>query len=145
MGVFRIMPQMPVQSYKTYQIFAPPSHWRAATCAEVDCPHWLHGWRVRVEGLPPDMLQTATHSGRRYAEQHVAEGETWLVFEAGQRCFKASTHRVPVRSPLFLTRPGDWRGNPEGQAAVYRHTRPEFWFEDFGEHQDRLADQIEKG
>jgi len=144
---FRLEPAMPVQDYKTYQILSPLStHWRLASCEEVDCEHYRSGWRVRVEGLPPEMVHTAKSSGRKYVEQHVADGETWLVFEAGQPCFKASQHRVPVGRPsLFLTRPGDWRGNPEGRGAVYRHTRPEFWFEDFAGHQDRIATQIEKG
>jgi hypothetical protein len=141
-----IMPQMEPQAYKTYQVVNPPAtHFVKATCEEVDCPHWLNGWRVRVEGLPPEMVHTATHSGRRYAEQHVADGETWLVFEAGQPCFKASQHMRRLDRPsLFFVKDGDFRGNPYG-TRPYRHTRPEWWVEDFAGHQQALADRIQEG
>lgn len=145
MVLTRFEPAGPVQAYKTYAIRAPlETHWRPASCAEVDCPHYLHGWRVRVEGLPDELLHAAKTSGRRYSELDVAEGESWLIFEAGQACFQASQHQAPVGRPeLYLVRGGDWRGNPTGE--VRQHARPEFWLEDFGEHQQRLAEQIEKG
>lgn len=141
----RIQPQGRVQDYKTYQIVSPLStHWRVATCAEVDCPHYLNGWRVRVEGLPADMLHTARTSGRKFAELHVSENENWLVFEAGQPCFRAQLHRKLLdKQEIFVVRDGDWRGNPTGN--VRRHTRPEHWVEDFDEHQDRLARQAQQG
>ncbi len=138
-------PALPVQAMKTYSISAPQrTHWRPATCAEVDCPNHLHGWRVRVEGLPPELLHTAKTSGRRYEVLDVTEGETWLVFEPGQVCFQASQHKLPTGRPeLYVVRGGDWRGNPTGERRI--HTRPELWVEDFGEHQQRLAEQIERG
>ena len=136
----RIAPKMPAAAYKTYSIAAPLStHYRPATCSEVDCPRYLNGWRVRVEGLPPELLHAAKTSGRRYRELHVVEGETWLVFEAGQACFLAGEHRKRLDRPeLYVVRDGDWRGNPRGTQAR-RHARPEHWVEDFAEHQDRLA------
>lgn len=141
----RITPEGRVQDYRTFQIMAPAStHRRPATCAEVNCPHYVGGWRVRVEGLPPDMLHAARTSGRKYTELHVAEGESWLVFEAGQTCFKASQHSVPLdRQEIFIARDGDWRGNPTGN--VRKHTRPEFWLEDMQENQGRLADLRQQG
>lgn len=141
----RITPEGRVQDYRTFQIMAPAStHRRPATCAEVNCPHYMGGWRVRVEGLPPDMLHAARTSGRKYTELHVAEGESWLVFEAGQTCFKASQHSVPLdRQEIFIARDGDWRGNPTGN--VRKHTRPEFWLEDMQENQGRLADLRQQG
>jgi hypothetical protein len=151
----RIQPQMGAEAYKTYSIAAPAStHFRKATCAETNCPDYLNGWRVRVEGLPPEMLHTAKTArfqvnGRwvpyRYAEVPVAEGETWLHFEAGQPCFRAGEHRMRIDKPeLFLVRDGDWRGNPRGTKARM-HQRPESWVEDFGEHQQNIADEIAKG
>ncbi|MFJ4624225.1 hypothetical protein [Streptomyces sp. NPDC088812] len=143
---FRWEPKMAPDAYKTYAIVSPlTSHFRPATCAEVDCPHYLHGWRVRVESLTPDLLHAARNSGRRYTEQPVAAGETWLVFEAGQACFKAREHRTRMdRAPLYVVRDGDHRGNPRGTRARL-HQRPENWVEDFAEHQQKLADEIEKG
>ena len=136
----RIDPKMPASAYKTYSIAAPvATHWRKATCQEVDCPRYLNGWQVRVEGLPPELLHAAKTSGRRYREMPVQEGETWLVFEAGQPCFQAGEHRMRVDRPeLYIVRDGDWRGNPRGTQAR-QHARPEHWVEDFAEHQDRLA------
>ncbi|BCM70857.1 hypothetical protein EASAB2608_06191 [Streptomyces sp. EAS-AB2608] len=137
---------MGAESYKTYAMVSPlSSHFRPATCAEVDCPHYLNGWRVRVEGLTPQDIHAAKTSGRRWIEQRVADGETWLVFEAGQPCFKASQHRTRVdRPPLYIVRDGDHRGNPRGTKARL-HQRAADWQEDFAEHQQKLADEIAKG
>lgn len=142
----RIQPLMDAAAYKTYEVVSPLStHFRQATCAEVDCPHYLNGWRVRVEALTPDLLHAARSSGRKHVEQSVTEGETWLVFEAGQPCFKANQHRTLVgRPPLYVVRDGDWRGNPRGTKARL-HQRSDNWVEDFAEHQQKLADEIEKG
>lgn len=147
--VNRIEPKMPASAYKTYSIAAPvATHWRKASCAEVDCPRYLNGWRVHVEQLTPELLHTAKTArhpvnGRwvpyRYTEVRVTEGQTYLVFEAGQPCFAAAEHRKRVERPeLYVVRDGDWRGNPRGTEAR-RHERPEHWVEDFAEHQDRLA------
>lgn len=141
----RLQPVGRVYDYRTFQITSPLStHWRKATCVEVACPQYERGWRVRVEGLPPEMLHTAKTSGRKFTELHVAEGENWLVFEAGQSCFRASEHRKLLdRQEIFIARDGDWRGNPTG--TVRKHTKPEFWLEDMSENQDRLARLHQQG
>ena len=107
--VFRIEPALPAHAMKTYQIYSPIStHYRPATCAEVQCAAYEHGWRTRVEGLDPQLLHTARTSGRKYVEVRAAEGETWLVFEAGQSCFRVSTHRISLDRPEhYLVRGGD--------------------------------------
>jgi hypothetical protein len=145
-NVFRIEPAMPPQAYKTYAMVSPlGTHTRQATCEEVGCDQYRQGWRVRVETLTPDLLHAARNSGRKYTEQHIAEGETYLVFEPGQACFKAATHRAPIgRPPLYVVRDGDHRGNPRGTKARL-HQRAENWVEDFAEHQQALADEIKKG
>ncbi|MFE2073725.1 hypothetical protein [Streptomyces misionensis] len=144
--VFRIEPQMGPEAYKTYAIVSPIStHMRRATCEEVGCEHYINGWRVRVENLTPQMLHDARNSGRKYTEQQIAEGETWLIYPAGQPCFKAAEHRAPIgRPPLYLVRDGDHRGNPRGTKARL-HQRAADWVEDFAEHQQGLADEIRKG
>jgi hypothetical protein len=141
----RIQPQGQVQDYKTYQIVSPLStHWRPATCAEVDCMNYLKGWRLRVEGLPPEMVHTAKTCGRKFTELHVSATENWLVFEAGQPCFRAQQHhKLLDKQEIYVVRDGDFRGNPTG--AVRKHTSPEFWREDFAEHQEKLARQIQQG
>lgn len=144
--VFRIDPRMPPAAYKSYRIVAPrQTHFRPATCAEVDCPPYLNGWRVRVEGLDPQMLHDAKTSGRRFTELHVAQGETWLVFEAGQPCFQAGEHKTRLDRPeFFVVQDGDHRGNPRGTQAR-RHTNAADWVNDFAEHQAALSDEQQKG
>lgn len=145
-GLFRLEPLMGPDAYKTYAVVSPIStHFRPGTCAEVDCPHYLNGWRVRLENLTPDLVHTAKTSGRKYVEQPIAEGETWLVFQAGQPCFRASEHQVRLdRPPLFLVRDGDHRGNPRG-TKTRQHLNPGNWVEDFATHQQAIKDEIEKG
>lgn len=141
----RIQPQGRVQDYKTYQILSPLStHWRPATCADIDCPDYLGGWRVRVEGLPPEMLHTAKTTGRKFTELHISENENWLVYEAGQPCFRAPFHKKLLdKQEIFVARDGDFRGNPTGN--VRKHTRAEFWIEDMQENQQRLERLRERG
>ncbi|MFI1728182.1 hypothetical protein ACH40E_02865 [Streptomyces acidicola] len=143
----RPAPMMDPQYYKTYSVVSPlTTHFRRATCEEIGCPNYLNGWRVRVEGLPPDLLHTARTSGRKYVEQRVAEGETWLVFESGQRCFRASDHRTRIsdRPPLYVVGDGDHRGNPRGTKPRVHHN-PGNWLDDFATHQQAIADEIKKG
>jgi len=139
-------PLMPAGAYKTYAVVQPlRTHWRPATCAEVDCPHYLNGWRTRVENLTPDLLHAAKTSGRRYTVQQIAEGESYLVFQPGQPCFATARHRTQVgRPPLYVVRDGDWRGNPRGTKDRV-HLTPDNWLEDFAGHQQKIADEIEKG
>jgi hypothetical protein len=144
--VFRLEPAMPAAAYKTYRIVAPvATHFRPATCAEVNCPAYVKGWKVHVEELPPHLLHAAKTSGRRYREMHVAEGETYLVFEPGQSCFRSGEHRTRIDRPeLFVVQGGDHRGTPRGTEAR-RHARAADWVDDFAEHQSRLSDEQQKG
>jgi hypothetical protein len=139
-------PRMGPEVYKTFAIVIPlHTHFRPATCAEIDCPDYLHGWKIRIEGLPPEMVHAAKHSGRRYSELHVTAGETWLVFEAGQRCFRYTEHRTRLDKPEhFVVRDGDHRGNPRGTRARL-HQRAADWQEHFAEHQQGLADAFQRG
>lgn len=138
------MPILDPRGYKTYSIHAPIStHFRKATCAEVDCPDYLNGWRVRLEILNPEQRVWVRQTGRRFTEHAIRQGETWLIFEAGQPCFRATEHRARVeREELYVIRDGDTRGNPTGR--VDRVTGQQ-WNDDFGEHQQRLADLQQKG
>jgi hypothetical protein len=141
----RPQPLMGVGAYRTYEMRAPlGTHFRPATCPEVQCLHYLRGWRVHLEALTPDLVEAARTSGRRYREETVGEGQTYLVFEPGQLCFRVSEHRARLdRAPLFVVRDGDYRGNPTGRGR--QHTRSEDWVEDFAAHQQAIADEIEKG
>lgn len=143
----RFPPALPVTAMKSYTILAPlRTHFRSATCEEVGCPNIAGGFRVVVDEST-ELGQRQAHyirqlSGRAFTEARDEAALTAFTFPPGQRCFAA--HRVHNDRPeRYLTRPGDWRGNPTGQHV--EHTKPEFWVEDFAENQDRIARIIERG
>ncbi|MGW6502971.1 hypothetical protein [Nonomuraea angiospora] len=146
--VNRITPAMPAAAYKTYQIVAPlPTHWRPATCEEAQCGAYERGWRTAVDETTELGQRQAYYirrlSGRRFAVDRSPEGLTVFTFEAGQSCF--ARHQVPLeRDPFYFVKHGDFRGNPLG-IQPYQHRRGEDWVDDFAEHQDRIARQIERG
>lgn len=142
--VNRPEPQLPVQAMKTYELIAPLStHWRAATCAEVNCQASQNGWATRVIADSDDesILRKASAGQvdgieRRYIKQQEAAGFVRYVFPAGQPCFKAKVHKVPLeREPIHLVRGGDFRANT---GTLRRHVRGEDWVDDFATHQDNL-------
>lgn len=142
---YRITPKLPAQSMKTYQIIAPATtHWRPATCEEVGCLNHRFGWQTVVDESI-DLGQRQAHyirnqSGRRYTEDRDAPGLTTFVFEAGQKCF--APHQVRLDRPdIFLVKDGDFRGSTNPR----QHVGPADWVDDFANHQQKLADEIEKG
>lgn len=141
----RITPNAPAAAYKTYAIRSPLStHFRPATCAEVDCQPYQLGWSTTVPAGSKDEA-LIRRTGRHFTAERVGAGFIKFSFPPGQACFKASTHRVSLQRPEnFLVLGGDYRGNPVGTPA-YRHTRPEFWVEDFAIHQDKIADRRKAG
>lgn len=141
----RIAPVGPPQAYKTYQIAAPlKTHWRPATCAEIDCEQYREGWAIQIQGLEPEDLHAIRTSGRHYTVHEVADGETWWVFEPGQPCFAAATHQCRLeREELFVLRGGDHRGNPTGRKPDL--LSPPVWVDAFGENQESLAEEMERG
>lgn len=141
----QLQPVADPRYYQTYQVAAPlGTHWTAATCEQVDCEHWREGWAVRVEHLDARDLHLVKTAGRKFVEQQIGPGETWLVFEAGQPCFRAGTHVRRIEKPeLFILRGGDHRGDPTGRGPI--QLSPESWTDDFGEHQDNISQLIERG
>ena len=143
--VFRLPPKMSVTSYKTYQIRQPISEkTRIGSCQAAGCERYEWGWETRIDeatdlgGRQAHYIRT--RSERRYTETRL-DGITIFTFEPGQQCFEQ--HHVPDRPQFFGVRDGDWRGNPTGRGRM--HTNGTYWVEDFGEHQARLAEQVEKG
>lgn len=145
----RVAPVGPARAYQTFQAAAPvATHWRKATCAEVECPHYTHGWATTV--LPGSEEEALIRRAGRHWQDEV-RGGPWpdeggflrFVFAPGQPCFAAHRHRVPLeRPPLFVVRDGDWRG---GAGLIRRHTRGADWVEDFAEHQDKLITRLGRG
>lgn len=137
--ITRFAPKMPVQAYKTYEIAMPKAtHWRKATCDEVDCAHYRQGWVTRVdESIDLGRSQAhyiRTQSRRGFTEERDAAGLTVFTFEAGQRCFRE--HETPLARPqLHAVRGGDWRGMV-GDRHIY--DRPDQWREDLAIQLDAL-------
>lgn len=144
MQPFRLDPAGPVQAYKTYRITAPlQTHWRKATCAEVDCPHHLNGWATTVfAGSDDEAL--IRRAGRHFTVEPAEGGMLRFLFPAGQACFRSSTHRLPLERPaLCVVRGGDWRRH---LGVIRDHgERADLWVEDFAENQDRIRTAIERG
>lgn len=145
-GLNRIPPSGPPSAYKTYQIKQPvQTHYRPASCEEVQCADYLGGWKVILDGVlvTAQLEHAARTSGRHFHEVTEENGTRALVFEAGQPCFRAGTHRVSLeREALFIRRNGDFR---TPRSATTRFKRAEDWRDDFGEHQDRIAEQVNRG
>jgi len=162
----RIPPPLPVTAYRTFQIARPvATHFRKATCEEVNCDAWRKGWVSHFNVLTDLGREQANYvrrsSGRKFVEMSYAEyRQTYVtrakysggradtdrsfVFAAGQTCFAADTHRTPLeREGIYIARDGDYRGNPTGTRRV--HVRPADWVDEFAEHQDWLKTLQERG
>lgn len=142
-----IVPRLGAEHFKTYQILAPiPSHFRPATCREVECAGYTRGWRTTVLPDSPQANYIRRSSGRAFTEAPNENGDGTVVFTfpPGQQCFRASEHRKSLeREPLYVVRGGDFRGDPRGETPVRR--RAADWVDDFAEHQQQIAERIEKG
>jgi len=147
--LFRVPTKAPVTAFKTYALSLPKqTHYRKATCQEVECEAYANGWITKID--------VTTDLGQRQARYiHDRSGRTFTVtgtgtdapireftFPSGQQCF--TDHQVPLeRDPLFIVRDGDWRGNPTGRRMQHRNAQD--WIDDFGEHQQNIADAKGKG
>ncbi len=146
----RIKPNMGAESYKTFQVRQPKAtHFRKATCEEVECPAMMNGWVTTIDEST-DLGQKQGYfirknSGRMFKEERLPSGLTQFTFAAGQPCFQSEAHQVPLDRPgLYIVKDGDWRGNPRG-TTPRRHKNAEEWVEEFAEHQDKLKDARDKG
>jgi hypothetical protein len=140
----------PPELYRTFAISAPlSSHWRDATCAEVECTSSAQGFTVTCDLRTELGLRQARyirdHSGRSWTHEVLGSGVMIrFSFPAGQRCF--AQHRVPLeREPIFVVRNGDHRGVGRGPAGKRVFDRPEHWVETFAEHQQGLAETQARG
>lgn len=138
----RLAPKGPIQAYRTFKVGAPPTFYRQASCAEVECDDYLNGWTMIVGLQDHAVLHTVRTSGRPFTET-VGPFSVTFDFEPGAPCRTPSAHRILQRPELYVVRAGDWRGNPSGFRR--EHKKPEFWVEEFGENQQKLAEIIQRG
>lgn len=142
-SINRPTPALGPEFFTTYEVSRPTStHFRKATCVEVDCPNRERGWRSTID-VSTQLGQGQAryirlHSGRHFTT--TAAGTLVMFdFAPGQECF--SQHRVPLdREPAFRKLDGDWR-----RYGGARELRAKDWLEDFGEHQLLLAEQRQRG
>lgn len=156
----RVAPGLPVSAMQTFSLASPiRTHYRPALCAEVECEAWRGGWATIVDertdlGLGQAAWIRATYRDRAkpaqvrgddrwYRERRLEDGRTSFEFEAGQRCFAADSHRVPLERPcLYVVRGGDWRANT---GLIRRHVSADDWAEDLHTTTDRLQELHERG
>lgn len=124
-----------------YGLRAPvPTHFRPATCAEVDCPAFLNGWKT-ILPVGSDLIDVLKRSGRQFVQVDSEQGGlVEFLFGAGQRCFRADTHVMSLeREPLYLVRVGGRGGQ------VRQHASGADWVDDSANYLDRVRDELEKG
>lgn len=138
----RIDPAGPVGAYQTYAIAQQPDVLVRTACEQAGCLQWAHGWETHLdEGTPLGRQQAGWirhRSGRTFTEHRTAEGLTVFRFASRQRCF--ADHRTTPQT--FAVKAGDWR---RFLGTIRRHQNGADWVEDFGEHQQTIADQQQKG
>ena len=147
--VNRFTPALPTQAYKTYAVRTQlTTHYRPARCAEIDCPDYIHGWYLKIDGTPADLLYAAMNSGRRYTRGELwnGQGEAFqaLIFEAGQECFRVDTHVKSLERPeFFYVGRGDFRSFSTRRASQF--DRADQFVDSFATHLDRIKREIERG
>jgi hypothetical protein len=146
---FRLTPTVGAEHMRSFRIEAPVNtHWRKATCAEVQCPHYLHGWWSEFdESTELGQFQASyvrTSSGRGFRESRTEAGLTRFEFLPGQTCFRSDEHHTRDEDipELYVVRDGDWRGNPRRTTPL--RLGPDGWVNEFGENQERLR-RIKEG
>lgn len=145
--MFRVDPQMPTTQYKTYQVITPRDT-RRVSCAEFECEQHSRGWVTTVP-RGSDLERMVRLSGRKWLgnPEPTEDGNIRFTFPPGTHCFAESTHvkqvNVYEKPEIYVVRDGDWRGNPTGRA--FKHRSGQDWVDDFGEHQERLADRLQRG
>jgi len=132
--------------YKIFSVQQPgETHFRTATCAEVECDAFRFGWVTKVpDGAVADQVRAiARQTGRFCTENRVADNQIEFHFPAGQEGFKGSSvhdHKVSLERPAFFR-----RRQIDGGSVNSIRLSAEDWRDDFGENQNRLADEQQRG
>jgi len=142
----RVAPKLRPDAYRSFEVHQPVrTHYRDATCKEVECQHYLAGWVSQLDSATPEgrrWIAAVRSSGRRFTVA-LAGTVHAFSFPAGQRCFQAP-HKVPVGRPeIYVVRDGDWRGNPTGR--VDKNVRPGEFVERMAENLDVLTSAAQQG
>ena len=139
--------RMPAQNYKTWEVIYPhASHYRPATCAEVDCSHYLNGWQTVVDEST-NLGQARAYYIRHGQTRGFTESRddrngivvTVFKFHSGQTCFREH-EKVLDRPAMHGVRRGTGRFD-FGERHWY--DRSDQWQDDLAVHLDvlRVAQQ----
>ena len=130
------MRQQTSATHKTYSISAPRNtHWRKATCEEVDCKYFREGWTYDFRQLDHELLRAIelAQPRRHYRKvQHL--GVEYWVFAPGQPCFAGHEKRIDRPEFFFVT--------PNSKHLIVpkatQHANWDNWQDDFANHQERV-------
>lgn len=147
--VSRPVSQLPPGAMQTYEATAPlETHWRPATCEEVECKAWAQGWTADVPPNSDDEVrikQTYDAEIRRGAviSSRTPEGFTRYHFPAGTACFRRVWHKLPLeRDAIFTVRSGDHRGT---DGVIRQFDKGADWVDHFATHQDGISKLVNRG
>ena len=139
-------PEIGPEDQRVYKVKAPlATHFRKPSpeevrsgkaCELVDCPPYRKGWRLRWDVLTDRDRHLATNCGRSYKLVEVSELEHWLVFPAGQPCFRATDHMVRLEEEPVL-------GFRDGRNRPVFLKDPSAFMDDLHEHTDKI-EQLRK-
>ena len=120
----------------TYRAVKPlGTHFRKATCAEVDCPNYLNGWKTILPKSNQNLIQTVKNMNLRYTEEDKGD-MVEFIFEAGQTCFKRNEHYLDLGRPAIV-------GYDDGLG--FRKQETDQWVDKFNNHLTKLKGEIENG
>ncbi len=97
----------PLPSQDHHKAVSPvETHFRPATCEEVDCPDWFNGFDAFISTDDEARLYYIRYDprcGQQFVETQESEGLVRFRFPPGQRCFKAYDHKIRLdRAPIYL-------------------------------------------
>ena len=103
------------------------THWRQATCREVDCEKYLKGYKTVVP-VGHFLVDKIRHTfGKHFTEERVGDALIAFVFPAGQLCWESAVpmfHKLPLGRMPILTR----RANHD-----LRRMEPDRWIDSYNE------------
>lgn len=132
---------------RTYQMTQPlDTHYRVATCQEVDCSSYANGWKMGFDLHDDDRAAAARwirdKSGYAFTyELTPDERRVIFTFAAGQQCFQ--THRVFLERDPFMMIRGGSLGRWTGVKQAF--TNPMSFLDSWATDLDKLNDRREQG
>lgn len=142
----RITPAAPHHAFTTFRVRQPlATHFRRATCAEIECENYIHGFKINVD-TRTERGQRQAHlirvSGAAYSVVRLPDGTADAVFPPGTLCFRPH-YRSLFREPLTVVQQGDWR-TPRAARDTRAMPAAE-WLDRFGTHQQSIAERVARG